>query len=82
MVKVHDNRTVDERMLKDVEVDGYFMHCDVLCRRVCIGDVFKYDADAIPFIEIPCGRVGIMERTTWVLPLRDEQVIVSLEDWG
>lgn len=82
MVKVHDNRTTDERMLKDIEIDGHFMFQDVLCRRVVLTDEITYSYDGIPYIEVPKGIVWLMERTTWVTPIRDEQICVSIEDWG
>lgn len=83
MIKVHDNRTTDERMLKDIEIDGYFMLDDVLCRRITTPDEFRWSPEeGIPIIEISDGVVSLYEPTTWVMPIRDEQMCVSIEDWG
>lgn len=82
MVKVHDNRKCEDRMLEYIEIDGYFMYQDVLCRRITLSDEIKYTDDGIPVIEVSVGRVWILDRSAWVLPLRDEQICVSIEDWG
>ena len=81
MIKVRDNRTTDERMLKDIEIDGYFMFNDVLCRRVCI-ERLANPSDGYPIYEVQVGIVSTLDRLTWVTPIRDEQICVSIEDWG
>lgn len=79
MIKIHDNRTTDERMLKDIELDGYFMFNDVLCRRaVCEEHIY----DGYLIYEVPTASVFALNPTTWVTPVRDEQICVSIEDWG
>lgn len=82
MIKVHDNRATDERMLKDIEIDGYFMLDGVLCRRITTSDEFRWSSDGIPIIEISIGIVSLFKPTTWVIPIRNEQMCVSIEDWG
>lgn len=83
MIKIHDNRTTDERMLKDIELDGYFILDAVLCRRTTLSDEFRWvNSEGIPIIEIPSGRVSLYNSAAWVTPVRDEQICVSIEDWG
>ena len=79
MIKVHDNRKTEESMLKDIEIDGYFMFNDVLCRRVVCDE---YICDGYLIYEVPTGYVSALKPTTWVTPVRDEQICVSIEDWG
>lgn len=81
MIKIYDNRVTNERRLTDIDLNGYFMFDGVLCRRV----YFVPDEclmEGIPFIEVPTGKVSGMDRMTWVEPIRDEQICVSIEDWG
>ena len=82
MITIHDNRNTGEYKLKDIGLNEYFMYCDVLCRRVKLSDSFHFEEDGIPFIEIPFGSVSLLDRMTWVEPIRDEQINVSIEDWG
>ena len=82
MIKVYDNRKTDDRMAKDMEIGDHFMYQGILCRRVLLSDEFSYDGDGVPYIEVPRGVVWLMDRTTWVTPIRDEQICLSIEDWG
>lgn len=81
MIKIHDNRATDERRLKNIELDGYFMLGDVLCRRVCVGDEFRWD-EGIPIVEVASGRVYTLDSGSWVTQIRNEQIYVNIEDWG
>ena len=81
MITVHDNRNTNERKLKDIDIDGYFMLDGVLCRRVFLAkEVLTWEG--CPFIEVPCGKVSVMDPETYVLPIRNEQIYVGVEDWG
>lgn len=82
MITVHDNRRTNERRLKDIEPDGYFMVNDVLCRRVFLADEVCHEGNGYPFIEVPSGSVSLMDPNAWVLPIRNEQIFVNIEDWG
>ena len=82
MIKVRDNRKTNDVRVGNIDINGYFMYDDVLCRRVSLCDAFHYTEDGIPFIEVPCGRVALIDRDAWVTPLRDEQIDLCIEDWG
>lgn len=82
MIKINDNRKKNERMVKDVELDGFFMFDGVLCRRVALASEFFYVCDGTPYIEMPTANVNVMNRNTWVEPVRDECIVMSVEDWG
>ena len=81
MINIHDNRKTNEVRLSQIELDGYFMFGHVLCRRIWFKDNDGL-IEGVPFIEIPTGKVSGMDRMIWVEPIRDEQICLSIEDWG
>lgn len=81
MIKVKDNRSTNEMKLDKIAAGRYFMFNDVLLRRVVLYDGYSIGADdGIPVIEITRGVVTSMRRDAWVIPIRDEQIDVSVED--
>ena len=83
MITIKDNRSTNEMVLEKIEAGRYFMFDDVLCRRVILYDGYSNGADdGIPVIEIARGVVTSMRRDALVEPIRDEQIDLSVEDWG
>ena len=82
MIKINDNRKKQDRMLKDIELDGFFVFGGVLCRRVDLPEDIFYKCDGIPYIQMPNALVDVMNGNTWVKPVRDECIAMSIEDWG
>ena len=80
MIRIHDNRNTNERKLKDIDINGYFMLDGCLCRRVSLSSDYKYDTDEYPILEVAIGHLSFLGREAWVEPLRDEQIDVIIED--
>ena len=82
MLRIYDNRRTNLTPLRYIEINGFFLYDDVLCRRVAVSDDFKVTADGVPYMEMPCGKVDLMDMETNVLPIRDEQIELCIEDCG
>lgn len=81
MINIKDNRTTSDTAVRYIKTGGFFMFHDVLFRRVELYDGWV-EADGIPVIEMTTGIVSGLNRDAMVEPIRDEQVDISVEDWG
>jgi len=85
MININDNRKTNDRRLKDIEAGGFCMiDSGVLCRLVWDeGYIICLDGDdGVPIMQMTDGRLIVMNPDTWVEPIRDEQICMSVEDWG
>lgn len=80
VIKIRDARKIEKQRIKDIGNSGFFMYEDILCRRVCLCDEISYIENGIPFMEVPCGKVHIMDENTLVSPICDEQISVVIKD--
>jgi len=82
MIKVHDNRRTNDIKLLYIDINGFFLYDEVLCRRLATSNDFKIVVEGVPYMEMPSGKVDLMDKDTWVTPIRDEQIDLCIEDWG
>lgn len=80
MLRIHDGRNKNERMLKDIEVGSFFYKSDCLCRRVNFDIDLHYDGDEILIVEMPSGKLNGLPLDTWVEPIPDNKIWLEIED--
>lgn len=81
-MKITDCRKNDEIRLSDVEFGNFFFYKDILYRKVdglleCIK--FK-DSNLLSVWEVSKGRIDCLDRNTFVLPIRNDQIELIIND--
>ena len=82
MLKVNDGRTKNERRLSNLETGDFFVWNDLVFRLIgWINEEWanKYD-DAYAAMLMSTGEITQLDRDTWVEPISDKQMHLTIED--
>lgn len=84
MIKIFDNRTVNERRLHELEPNKFFMINNILYRR-CWWDVnsfnkITYEEECLVCTRIDDGELVVLRADQWVEPVLDRQIEFRIED--
>lgn len=78
MLKIDDDRSSKDKLLRKLELDEIFLWRDeYVCRRVSVDKGVDIRCDGIPVIFMGTSEITCMDPDTWVEPIKCKLMIVD-----